>query len=264
MVSRRGLLAGGAALALGSVLAARPWAAYPRPVRIERGTLTSAYWPGRTARWVVVGPVQPGPLVIALHSLGTNAEWFVETLDAPGVSARTGLTIAAVDGGATYWHPHENGVDTSAMVTKDFLPLLAEKGYDTSRFGLTGVSMGGYGAMRLAALLPRQRITGVAVVAPALRRSYWENRTLLFDDEETFDANNPFDHVAALRPLPVCIACGRDDDFYNACAAMANLLPRAVTLFDEGGHTTRYMAAHWGPVMQWLAFVSGSAPLRAA
>ncbi len=201
-------------------------------------------------------PPQFDTLVVALHSLGSSARLFTESLDAAGVARRTGLAIAAIDGGTTYWHPHENGVDTAAMVLDDFLPLLAGMGVPTARIGLTGVSMGGYGALRLATELPPEQVVGVGVVAPAVRRNYHENRTLAFDSERSFDANNPFGRLDRLRRIPVCIACGRDDRFYPAGVALAENLPNAVTLFDEGGHSTSYVRSHWEPVMRWLAMTA--------
>ena len=45
------------------------------------------------------------------------------------------------------------------MVTDELLPILQQRGYDTTRIGLLGWSMGGYGALRLAGLRgsrPRQ------------------------------------------------------------------------------------------------------------
>lgn len=136
--------------------------------------------------------------------------------------------------------------------------MLARMGMDTSAIGLTGVSMGGFGALRLATLLPPEQVRGIAVVSPALRRTYWENRTLAFDDIRSFDENNPFGHVGQLARYPVCIACGRGDAFYAASRAMARELPCCTSLFTPGGHSTRYVASHWEPVMHWLAFVMRS------
>ncbi|MBO3130278.1 alpha/beta fold hydrolase [Dermatophilus congolensis] len=234
----------------------------PPVVKIERGTLTSKHWPGRSINWVVTRPEGPSHLVIALHSLGTSANWFVERLDAPGVSRRTGLTVAAVDGGRHYWHRHNNGIDTAAMVVDDFLPLVAALGLDTDRFALTGVSMGGFGALRLAAQLGPTRVMGVGVVAPALRRTPLENPTLMFDNKRAFEANNPFGKLEQLREIPCAIACGKQDAFYAASKAMAAALPGTPTIFDKGGHTTRYVASHWEPIMHWLAYRCGPPPER--
>lgn len=255
-VSRRGLLLGGLALTVGTVMGRRR--APDGVVRIDRGAISSRHWPGREAGWVLVRPPRFDTLVIALHSLGSSARLFSETLDAAGVAHRTRLAIAAIDGGTAYWHPRADGVDTAAMVLDDFLPMLAGMGLPTDRIGLTGVSMGGYGALRLATVFPADRVAGVAVVAPAVRRRFDENRTLAFDSVAAFDANNPFGRLDRLRRVPVCIACGRDDRFYAASEALAEQLPGAVTIFDDGGHSTAYVRGHWEPVMSWLALEAGS------
>lgn len=252
--SRRALLLGGAAATIASLSGRR--ASADGVVTIDRGTLTSAHWPGREPGWVLVRPPEYDTLVIALHSLGSNARLFTETLDAAGVARRTGLAVAAIDGGTAYWHPHADGVDTSAMVLDDFLPMLTRMGLPTERIGLTGVSMGGYGALRLATVLPRERVIGVGVVAPAVRRTFDENPTLAFDDRASFERNNPFGRLDRLRGIPVCIACGRQDRFYPASAALAGRLPGSVTIFDDGGHSNTYVRSHWEPVMRWLALTS--------
>ncbi len=252
--SRRALLLSGAALGVASLSGRR--ASADGVVTIDRGTLTSRHWPGREPGWVLVRPPEYDTVVIALHSLGSSARLFSETLDAAGVARRTGLAVAAIDGGTSYWHPHADGVDTSAMVLDEFLPMLARMGLPTDRIGLTGISMGGYGALRLATVLPRERVLGVAVVAPAVRRTFEENPTLAFDDRASFERNNPFAHLDRLRGIPVCIACGREDRFYPASAALADRLPGVVTIFDEGGHSNAYVRSHWEPVMRWLALTS--------
>lgn len=258
--NRRQVLLGGGLL-LGAALSGRDGRSGPAPagdhVTIERGVLQSRFWPGRDASWAVVKPARFSALVIALHPLGASSRLFTDRLDAAGVARRTGLAIAAIDGGSSYWHPRTDGIDTSAMVLRDFLPMLADRGLPTGRIGLTGISMGGYGALRMATLLPPERVAGVAVVAPAVRRRLGENYTRAFDNVAQFDANNPLAHVAELRRVPVCIACGRSDRFYRASAALAAELPQAVTLFDSGSHTSAYVRDHWEPVMQWLGFVAG-------
>ena len=57
------------------------------------------------------------------------------------------------------------------MVVDEFLPMLAERGLlagPGDRIGLLGWSMGGYGALRLAALLGADRVAAVAAVSPAM------------------------------------------------------------------------------------------------
>ena len=78
------------------------------------------------------------------------------------------FAIASVDGGDHgYWHRRADGTDAGAMVVDDLVPMLRERGLRTTRLGLYGWSMGGYGALLLTGkhlLRPR----AVAVSSPAL------------------------------------------------------------------------------------------------
>src|SRR6202035_3611371 len=60
------------------------------------------------------------------------------------------IAVVCADGGDTYWHEHADGDDPAGMIVHEVLPRLAAAGLDTSRVGLTGTSMGGYGALLLA------------------------------------------------------------------------------------------------------------------
>ena len=92
----------------------------------------------------------------------------------------TGLAVASIDGGNYYWHarrsestgadnisPDTPPCDTGAMVMDDFIPLLGSIGLDRSRVGFLGWSMGGYGALLLAATMGPTKVA--AVVFDGLR-----------------------------------------------------------------------------------------------
>ena len=78
------------------------------------------------------------------------------------------FALASIDGGDhTYWHARADGDDPQTMLTQEFVPLLQRMGLRGERFGLTGWSMGGYGALLLAARVP-VRVQAVATDAAAL------------------------------------------------------------------------------------------------
>ena len=54
--------------------------------------------------------------------------------------------MSTVDGGDTYWHSRADGDDPIGMIIYEVLPRLASAGMRTGRIGITGQSMGGYGA----------------------------------------------------------------------------------------------------------------------
>ena len=66
-----------------------------------------------------------------------------------------------VDGGDTYWHRRADGDDPVGMIIHEVLPRLATAGLRTGRIGISGDSMGGYGALLLAEGLA-ERLAGAA------------------------------------------------------------------------------------------------------
>lgn len=221
-------------------------------VATSRGRLESAYVPGEALAWRLAVPRDAHGLVIALHGKGAGASMWFTALDAARIARETGLAIAAIDGRLTYWHPRADS-DAPAMLTREFLPLLAKKGLPTDRIGLTGVSMGGFGALYLASELGPQRVTGVVTMSAALRHTFAGTSAGAFDDADDFARCSIFGRVDALRRIPLWMACGTSDRFYPGNVALARKLPRAVTTFDAGGHTTAYSRTHWGSGMTWLA-----------
>lgn len=230
----------------------------PAGFGLEGGTFSSRFWPGREVRWRLARPghratgTAPQPLVVALHGRGANADWPFTAVHIERHVVSTGLAVATVDGGTFYWHARRSGVDTGRMVIEELLPLLGSKGLATDRFGLLGWSMGGYGALLMAARLGPGRVAGVVATSAALSRSFGDTTAGAFDDREDFVRNDVFAARGALRGIPVRLDCGRDDRFIEANRAFARGLPDAAVTFDEGAHTDAYYAAHAGAQMRWL------------
>ena len=221
--------------------------------QVHEGRLGTTHWPGAEPRWALALPEDPVATVVALHGHGgTHRTWFDPPL-APALAHRLGLAVAAVDGGDTYWHARADGTDTGSMVLEDLLPVLEEAGAPVDRLGLTGFSMGGYGALVLATRLPPERVLGVAAVSSALFFTPDEAAPGAFDGPDDFERHDVFEQVEALRRLPVWLACGADDPFMATNRALADQLPEAVTVFDDGRHDRAYLEAHWPDGMEFLA-----------
>jgi pimeloyl-ACP methyl ester carboxylesterase len=263
-ITRRGVLVG---------VVAVPWLAAcsagvdrPAGVDLQEGTFSSRFWPDQLVRWRLARPSQrlarpsqagsvtaAQPLVVALHGYGEDADWPFSSLHIQRHVARTGLAVAAVDGGSFYWHARRSGIDTSAMVVQDLLPLLRGKGLATSRIALIGWSMGGYGALLMASRLGRRRVAGVVAVSPALWQSPADSAAGAFDDHEDFLRNDVFAARRALAGIPIRLDCGRDDPFIVANRAFARALPSATATFDGGAHTEDYWTPHLATQMDWLS-----------
>ncbi len=224
------------------------------PGTMISGSFTSQARLGAKTGWAVSYPPgsDPGaklPVLIALHGYSddhSNAfgpghlglDRFLAHAVKDGARP---FAIASVDGGNTYWHKRASGEDAGAMVIDEFLPLLAEKGLDTSRVSLYGWSMGGYGALHLAGMLGPDRVSSVVAVSPAVWHTVGEAARIAFDSATDFDANTPFGHEAALAGIPLRIDCGTGDGFYPAVRDyVAGLNPRPAGGFTPGGHDPDY------------------------
>jgi enterochelin esterase-like enzyme len=201
--------------------------------------------------WAIAYPPdhQPGdklPVVVSLHGReGSSSKTFGQlhlddVLDELAAHAPP-FAIASVDGGDhSYWHHRADGSDAGAMVTDEFVPLLRRRGLDTSRLGLYGWSMGGYGALLLAGK-ERMSVNAVAVSSPALFTSSGATSAGAFDDAADFDAHDVYGHPQWLDGVDLRIDCGLSDPFYEATRAFASRLhPLPAGTFPAGGHDATF------------------------
>lgn len=160
------------------------------------------------------------PVLIALHGRGSDHDQLLghgvglDHFLAADPSLQ--FAIAAIDGGESYWHPRRSGEDAGAMVIEEFLPLLAEQGLLTDRVALFGISMGGYGALRLAGILGPKRVAAVVAVSPALFSSAGDTAPGSFDDAEDFAEHDVTGRQSELNGTAVRVDCGNGDPFKPA------------------------------------------------
>lgn len=189
-------------------------------------------------------------VVLALHGAGADAQTMADQVS-PAMTAAgiTRFAAITVDGGDTYWHDRADGDDPVGMIIREVLPKAAAAGLRTSRIGIAGESMGGYGALLLAEQLARPSLlrgqvvtaaarsrssapsepalpkpAAVAALSPALFATYADaraaNRTA-FDSQADFDRNDVFTSLPALRSVPTLVSCGTDDPFEPETALFA-------------------------------------------
>jgi S-formylglutathione hydrolase FrmB len=229
---------------------ARPPAAAPGPG--AAGVLASRAR-GREVAWRISYP--PGhdegddlPVALVLHGRGGDAASAFGDLSLDGYLADAvhdgapAFALASVDGGDhSYWHRRRDGDDPQAMLVDEFVPLLAERGLDTTRVAVLGWSMGGYGALLLAETLGPGRIAAVAADSPALWQRFADSAAGAFDGAADFADHDVFAGRARLAGIPVRIACGDRDPFYPAVEQFAGAVPDlAGTDFSTGGHTDTF------------------------
>jgi dienelactone hydrolase len=151
------------------------------------------------------------------------------------------FAIASVDGGASYWHLRASGEDAGAMVSQEFIPLLHQHGLDTSKVGLLGWSMGGYGVLWLGGQLGARRVAAVAAESPAIWRDYGDSLGDAFDDAADFAAHTVFGRQKELTGIPLRIDCGTSDPFYQGTRDyVASFSPRPEGGFEPGVHDLDY------------------------
>lgn len=226
----------------------------PTGPRVITGSFVSAKMNGRETKWAVARPngvTGRLPVVIVLHALNTNEESiFSPKLEMQNVlqsyvdAGNPPFALASAAAGRNYYHPRLDGSDAAAMVLDEFIPMLAsnpELDLSTDRIGLYGWSMGGYGALRIGALLGTPRVAAIAVSSPALWADPRNYPPRAFDSYEDYEANSLFGQQVAFAKIPLLIAIGSSDQFFTYTRQWAaGLHPPAAFGTSAGGHTNRY------------------------
>jgi len=257
-ISRRELLIGAAGVAGAGALGVELTrgglpAGVPRraPGPQLDGSFVSAARGGARTGWAISYPPNGTgtrlPVLLALHGRGEDHTDAFGTLhlDRFLASAVAGgarpFVIASVDGGDhSYWHPRR-GENAAAMVTDEFVPLLASHGLDVGRLGLLGWSMGGYGALYLAGQLGAARCAVAIAESPAIWHEAAQSAPGAFDDAADFDANSVFGHLRRLRGMALRIDCGASDGFAPVTRDLrAALSPTPAGGIEPGGHDATY------------------------
>ena len=237
--------------------------------QLTTGTFTSTLMRGRQIDYAISYP--PGsatenamPVVLALYGRGANFRSLFEANDlalpqyqAQAVAGGAApFAIATVEGGPTsYWHARADGTDPQSMIADELLPILAARGLRTERIGLSGESMGGYGALLLAERLGAGSVAGVALFAPALFASYSASSPVAFDSVADYAAHDVFTGVPRLANVPIRIVCGRSDPFYSRVRQFVALphQPPVETWYAEGGHDPAFWRTQCPAQLQFLA-----------
>lgn len=275
--SRRGLLAGGAGLAaLGLVSCASNDPVAPQgaahvgaddelaiettPASIAddppvlTGEFVSAKMAGRPTRWAVSRPrgvTGELPVVVVAHALNTNEKTiFGRGLDIQGVvqqhvdAGNPPFAVACADIGNNYFHLRTDGADGAAMIIDEFIPMLdatPDLELRTDKIGLFGWSMGGYGALRIGAILGPQRVGAIAVSSPAMWADPAQFPPRAFDSFADYRANSMFGQQHVFANIPLMVSVGTSDQFYMYTRQwIADLHPPAAFTTSPGGHTNRY------------------------
>ena len=237
-------------------------------------------------------PAQKYPVLYLLHGLGDNEQSLVNTggwdlVDNLRQQRKIGDFLIVTPRGkrSFYINAAGDGPRYGDFFLREFMPGI-EKKYRVrpgrqSR-AISGMSMGGYGALRLAFAYP-QLFSSVSAQSPALvtdppkkvdtaLHSGSPLGTMLGDvfgrpiNVAHWQQNNPFvlagKNKAGIRKLAIYLNCGRDDDygFEKGTAALHRQLddegiPNTFHLYP-GNHSLTYFLTHLDETMEfhWQVF----------
>ena len=233
------------------------------------------------------------PVLYYLHGLGDNEQSLLNSggWDLISELRRQGkvgdFIVLAPSAGHTFYINSENGkVRYEDFFMKEFMPQMEKKyramGTRTTR-GITGVSMGGYGALRFGFKYPND-FAAVSAQMPALIAELPDNigsgpgslGNLLGDiygpplNRAYFDRNNVFyfarsDSAAALKSLKIYFDVGNNDDygFEQGAQELDRVLksrgiPHEFHIYP-GRHSVEFVIQHFPQVIefQWSAIGAG-------
>jgi S-formylglutathione hydrolase FrmB len=232
-------------------------------------------------------PAQSYPVLYFLHGLGDNERTLFnsggfELLDDLHHQHKIGeFLIAAPEGGRTFYINSANGkVLYSNFFLQEFMPFIeskyrVEKG--RSYRAISGISMGGYGALRFAFAYP-ELFSAVSAQSAALITESPQELDLAMQsgypltnliatvfgnpiNVHHWQNNNPFvlaeKNRAALRRMAIYFNCGKSDNYgfeKGAAALNAQLIREGIEhqyRLYPGDHTFAYFMSHFPEVMEF-------------
>lgn len=233
--------------------------------RIDTLSLRSAAL-GREVTVVAVLPdaaseCRPAPLLLLLHGYGGDAfSWLKIRTGLPELVDRTGIALLCPDGGQSWYM--DSPVDTTSryesFLVGELIPYADAHlpvARDARHRAVAGLSMGGFGAMRLGLLHPdlfgaAGSMSGGLDIRPFPGR--WELDRLLgrqSESPENWERMTPINLIAQLDPARVpalIIDCGYDDFIFEVNCAFHRELRRRGIPHDfcvrPGGHELSYWA----------------------
>jgi len=220
------------------------------------------------------------PVLYLLHGLGGNeqtaaldGEW-TTLQDLRRDRAVGDFLVVAPDGWDTFYINSRDGeTKYSDFFLREFLPFV-ERTYrvrtERATRGITGFSMGGYGALRMAFAHP-ELFGSVSAHSAALMRSPPQGINAVASsgnpgaqllakvfgnpiDRQFWDLNSPFvlarKNAAVLSKMKIYFDCGTEDSygFYRGASELHETLDSLKIAHEfhlyPGGHNVRYLLAH--------------------
>ncbi len=213
------------------------------------------------------------PVIYLLHGFGGNyATWIkINEKDIKETADKKNIIIATPDGGKGSWYfdsPVDNQWKYETFVSKELIETI-DKQYSTIQSskgrGITGLSMGGHGALYLA--FKHQNIFGAAGsmsggvdIRPFPKNWDISKRLGTYaENPENWEKNTVINmlHLLTANSLKLIIDCGTDDFFYQVnCNLHEKLLERNIP-HDFISRPGRHNAEYWKNAVKYqLVFMT--------
>ncbi|MGA7918529.1 MAG: alpha/beta hydrolase-fold protein [Candidatus Acidiferrales bacterium] len=219
------------------------------------------------------------PVLYFLHGIGDNEQSLIKSgimnliQDLRDQQKIGEFLVATPDGDRTFYINSRDGeVRYEDFVIREFIPYI-ESHYriraERKSRGITGISMGGYGALRFGLLYPNLFIAASAHSAALIEKlpPEFDSQT----DTAFWQRESPFT-IVRKRPRPVGLQiyfdCGTDDDYgFNHGAQQFHDLLDAKGIPNEfhlypGAHDWPYFAEHLPASLEFQSRAFGLTPAR--
>jgi S-formylglutathione hydrolase FrmB len=238
-------------------------------------------------------PARSYPVLYFLHGLGDNEQTLFNSggwtlLDDLRKQHKLGeFLIVAPEGGRTFYiNSADNSVRYSDFFLQEFVPLIEAKyriGKGRKNRAISGISMGGYGALRFAFSHPELFSATSAQSAALITESPAELDTAARSgaplgkvlaavfgspiDVRHWNADNPFvlarENTAPLHKMAIYFNCGQEDNygFEKGAAALHEELKKEGIVHEyhpyPGDHGLAYFLSHFEEVMEFHSHAFG-------
>jgi S-formylglutathione hydrolase FrmB len=231
-----------------------------RPFEIRSSLL------GRSLREVLIlpdGNSAGRPLLVLLHGRSSSPGAFLDSAWLDGLAAlgsKAPILLFVNGGDHSYYHDRADGRWGSYVLQEVIPAALKRTGADSHRVAIGGISMGGFGALRLALLSPG-RFCAVGGHSPALWRTGAETAPGAFDNAEDFAANDVIGLAGrdrqAFGRTRLWLDAGDHDPFLSADTELVRVLRaggKKITFHVwPGYHSGSYWDAHAAAYLRFYA-----------
>jgi enterochelin esterase-like enzyme len=188
--------------------------------------------PRKAGRW----------LLVFLHGRGAGPQQFLSNQLFTALARPGAPVVVLLNGGDhSYWHDRSSG-KWGSMVLDQAIPDAKRRFHKNGKVAIGGIAMGGYGALHLASLRPKE-FCAVGGHSAAIWQRAGAAAPGAFDNGNDFERNNILLAAHKLKALPVWLDVGNDDSFRSADGLLARKLSVILHVYP-GGHDSAYWNAH--------------------